>query len=131
MVKKELGIRERRKIYEDAICVVSQSQKLGTANQTTMKDRSVQNLIDKQMNRCTSILATVLGYNETTISHNNGTKSIMMIPADGEENVVIEKKKFEEIVQKLPNDKELKETLWKALTKRDQKATEKLNQLIV
>jgi hypothetical protein len=130
MVKKELGIRERRKVYEDAICVVAQSQKLGASSPTAMKERSVKNLIEKQNNRCVSILATVLGYRETSVMQDDGTKLTMLVPNDGDESCAIEKKKFEEIVQELPNNKELKEALWKAFVQRDQKSTEKFNSLI-
>ena len=127
MVKKELTLRERRKIYEDTIYVVSQTQKISTVSRGIQNDRTVQNMIEKQTDRCVSILTTVLGYHETVVVGDDNTKTTMLMPTDDDSAYAIEKKKFEEIVQLLPNNKELKESLWKAFVKRDKKATDKFN----
>jgi hypothetical protein len=126
MAKRELGIRERRRIYEDTICIVAQNQKM-TA--TASRERVMKNAIEKQNSRCVSILATVLGNHETTVESEE-MKMVMIVPDDDNQELMIEKKKFEEIVQQLPNNKELRETLWKAHAKRDKKAIAKLGSLI-
>ena len=127
MVKKELGLRERRRIYEDAIAVVAQNQKM--AESAAAKERVVKNMIEKQRTKCTAILATTLGYYETVVEI-DGEKVTMLTTIDDNNDYAIEKKKFDELVQKLPGDKELREAIWKACVKRDQKATDKFTQLI-
>jgi hypothetical protein len=128
MVKKELGLRERRKIYEDTICVVAQNQKIGASS--VSKERAMRNMIEKQTAKCVSILSTVLGYHEKTVEMEDGVKTIMLIPGDEAHDYALEKSKFEDLVQLLPNNKELREALWKTCIKRDKKATAKLHTLI-
>lgn len=127
MIKKELTMRERRKIYEDTICIVAQTHKMVAASPTALKERVVKNMIDKQTDRCVAILTTVLGYHEAVTIDDDGVKHTMLMPEDLDSNYSIEKKKFEEIVQKLPENKELREAMWKSFVKRDQKAKEKFD----
>ena len=130
MVKKDLTLRERRKIYEDTIYVIAQTQKIGNASPTALKERAIRNMIEKQMDRCVSILTTVLGYNETVSVDASGAKKRILVPEDRDSNYTIEKSKFEDVVQRLPENKELREALWKSFVKRDQKATEKFNAMV-
>ena len=130
MVKKELGLRARRRIYEDTICLVAQTQKMSSSTASATRGRAVDNLIEKQTDRCVSILMTVLGYHETVSVSADGIKKIVLLPEDNDEKYAIEKSKFEDVIQKLPTNKELKEALWKAFIKRDKKATEKLDTLV-
>lgn len=127
MIKKELGLRERRRIYEDTICIVAQNQKMAASPAATT--RTMKNLMSKQTDKCVSVLATVLGQREMPVETND-EKVIMLVPNDDDKDYIIEKKKFEEIVQQLPNNKELRESLWKAYAKRDKRAKEKLDALI-
>ena len=130
MLKKELTVRERRKIYEDTIYVVAQAQKIGAKSPVASKERAVQNLIEKQTSRCVTILTTVLGYHESILADENGTKRTMLLPEDNNPEYAIEKSKFEEVVLRLPENKELREALWRSFVKRDKASTEKLNVLV-
>lgn len=127
MGKTELGLRERRRIYEDAICIVAQTNKIANASPNAMNVRSVKNMVDKQLDRCTSILTTVLGCREVTVANENEEKVVMIAPMDDAPDLAIAKSKFEEVVRRLPEDKELKESLWKTYVKRDKKAKAKLD----
>lgn len=127
-LKKELGLRERRKIYEDAINVVAQTKKM--VDDKSQPSRAMKNLVDKQFDRCSSILATVLGCHERTIVNPDETRNIMLMPEDDDNLYSIEKSKFDEIVQQLPDNKDLRESLWKTFVKRDQKAKAKLDAMI-
>lgn len=126
MPKKELSLRERRKIYEDTITVVAQTQKL---TETSNGDRVVQNVIKKQYERCSNILATVLGYHESYVD-DDGKKCTMLLPDDNDEKYAIEKEQFNELVKTLPQNKLMKECLWKSFVKRDKKSVEKFKELI-
>lgn len=130
MIKRELGLRERRKIYEDTIYVVAQTQKIGSVSSVVLKERAVKNMVSNQTDRCVSILATVLGYHETVLTEADGTKKTFLLPEDNDMDYAIEKEKFENVVQRLPANKELKEALWKSFVKRDKKAIEKLEILV-
>lgn len=130
MLKKELGIRERRRIYEDAICIVAQTNKLANSSPDAMAVRSVKNMVDKQISRCTSILTTVLGCHEATITNEREEKIVMIVPMDDSAEYSIAKSKFEDVVRRLPEDKELKESMWKAYIKRDKKAKDKFDSKI-
>ena len=121
MVKRELTLRERRRIYEDAICIVAQANKM-SADEVMSKERAIRNLIDKQLDRCMSILMTTLNYHEA-VEEANGIKRVMLYPEDNDSNYAIEKSKFESLLRQLPDNKELRESLWKSFVKRDKKAT--------
>lgn len=130
MVKKELTLRERRKIYEDAVFIVAQTQKINDATPTAVRERAVQNMVDQQTNHCVSIIITVLGYHEIAVVSDDGLKKTMLLPEDNDELYTIEKGKFEEIVQILPKNKELREALWKTFIKRDKKAKAKFDSFV-
>jgi hypothetical protein len=126
--RKELTVRERRKIYEDTICVIKQTQKMGDISPKAASGRAIRGLIDKQIDRCTSIICTVLGYNEATRSNEDGTITKVLVPTDEDASYVIDRERFDRIiVPNLPNDRDLRESLWKALIKRDKKAKARLD----
>ena len=126
--KKELTVRERRKIYEDAICVIKQTQKMEDVSAKAAGSRAMRNLMEKQIDRCASIITTTLGYNEATKRNEDGTVTQILVPVDGDASYIVDKKKFDEtIIPRLPNDKDLRESLWKALVKRDKKAKERID----
>jgi len=87
-------------------------------------------MIAGQMERCASILITVLGYHEVSALANDGNKVAVLCPDDNDRVYSIEKTKFESIVPLLPKNKELKESLWKSFVKRDRRAIEKLYTII-
>lgn len=128
MVRKELTLRERRRIYEDTICIVAQTNKIGS-DTNAIKERSIRNMIDKQLNRCTSILITVLNYHEA-VEESDGVRKVMLLPEDNEPKYSIEKSKFEELVRQLPENKDLRESLWSSFVKRDKKASAKFAALV-
>jgi hypothetical protein len=131
MVKKELTIRERRKIYEDAIYVVAQTQKMSDKSQEAAKSRAMRGLIEKQLDRCSSIIYTVLGYHEVAQADDNGVKKAVLMHNTENSAPTIERKRFDgTIIPNLPKDKQLKETLWKALVKGDKAAKERLNAFV-
>ena len=125
---KELTVRERRKIYEDSICVIKQTQKMNDVSPVAASGRAMRNLMEKQIDRCSSIICTVLGYNEATKTNDDGTITKILVPSDGDASYVIDRERFDsKIVPNLPNDKDLRESLWKALVKRDKRAKERLD----
>jgi hypothetical protein len=131
MIKKDLTLRERRKIYEDAICVVSQTQKIKSSSKALLNERFVKNVTDRQFDHCVSIIAATLGYHETPRINEDGTKQIMLLPEDDNAEYGIYKDKFCEIIQDIPSNRALKEALWKTFIKRDKKAKTKLDAFII
>jgi hypothetical protein len=128
MSVKCFGIRERRKIYEDAIYLLKQTEKTRSATMAIQQERAVQNLLKGQLDRCYSILITALGYVEKTRCDNVGNKEIVLLPLDGDQTASIKKNTFEKILSILPQDKQIKDLVWKAMVKRDKHAIEILNE---
>jgi hypothetical protein len=110
MTKQALGIRERRKIYEDTINIIAQNQKIGAS--TSDKDRAMRTVLAKQNDRCMSILTTILGCQEKTVEDDSGTRNTSIVVPNGKEGYIIDKKQLETLVQQLPKNKELRESLW-------------------
>lgn len=123
MSTKRLGLRERRKIYEDAINVVAQAQKAYEAISGARQEKTIRTFTEKQITKCTSIIAATLGYDET-VSENGGVKTHVYVLDDENYNCAIEKEELENIVKRLPGDKQLRESLWKMTVKKDGKSRE-------
>ena len=114
--KNELTIRERRKIYEDSICVIKQTQKMCDTSPAAASGRAMRNLMEKQIDKCSSIIFTVLGYHEATKNNDDGTISNILVPSDDDPSYIIDKKRFDKnIVPNLPKDKDLRESLCRRL----------------
>lgn len=120
MAKKEIGLRERRKIYEDAIGIVLRSQKYRHNN-----DRFAKNLVDAQIAKCVSIIATTLGYSEEIIEADGKKETVWMINRD--ESTKLTKEQMNSIVAQLPNNRELKNDLWKSAIKGDSESSNRIN----
>lgn len=127
MVKKELSVRERRKIFEDTICIVAKTQKLSTSGR---EDRALASLVRGQIDKCTNIIATSLGYRESVIE-SDGIKNKVYTSIIGQSEQTISKDLFTALVQRLPKEKALKETMWKAAVKNDKKAIAIFNEMVV
>lgn len=127
MVKKELSVRERRKIFEDTICIVAKTQKLSASGR---EDRALASLVRGQIDKCTNIIATSLGYRESVIENDDGIKNKVYTSIIGQSEQTISKDLFTALVQRLPKEKALKETMWKAAVKNDKKAIAIFNEMV-
>ena len=128
--KNELGIRERRRIFEEAIYIVAQIQRVDSIAKGSTQAKSIQSSSNKQFNSCVSVLSTVLGYHEIAHECQDGTKTQMLVTNDENEEYTVDKKKFEDIVRQMPNSKEVKDAVWKSLVKRDKKYSDRYKALI-
>ena len=123
MAKKEIGLRERRKIYEDAISIISRSQKF-----RHNEDRFAKDLIAKQINKSTSIIATTLGYSEEIINIDGQKETVWMI--DHDESTKLTKDQMSKIATQLPTNKELKNSFWKMAIYSDKSAMSAINTFV-
>ena len=127
-ISPTIGIRERRKVYEDAIAIVGQAQKMQQKIPAALA-RTCSTTSNHQIARCASIIETSLGYHETVVENADGTRTAMLYPEDNNAAYAISKEKFDAIVHQLPNNKDLKESMWKHRIKREAKATAKFHGL--
>lgn len=127
--QKILGMRERRRIYEDAICIVSQVDKMQETYPENAK-KVMLRMMKKQLTKAMEIIVTTLGYHENTTRDTEGCPHTIFLPEDDDASYGIEKEKMEKILVQLPKNKELKESLWKSCVKRDKKATDMFRSLV-
>jgi hypothetical protein len=126
MTTKGFTIRERRKIYEDAVCLLQQTDRIRDATKEIKKERALCNLLNNQTDRCASILITSLGYVESI--HHDGTHARkVLVPIDGDMRHLIDKDAFVRTIKVIHKDKSIKDLVWKAMAKRDPKSIEILN----
>ena len=127
-MERRVSLSKRRRIYEDAIYIVAQAKQIGS-DHVALNERTIRNMLDKQMNRCMSIIISVLNYHEKNESI-DGAKRVMLYPEDNDPSYAIEKSKFEALIKQLPENKELREALWNSFVKRDKKAIDKFTKLV-
>lgn len=104
-MKNTITNKDRRRIYEDAISVVNNAQKM--AEMAGGKNRALDRNIKAQIDSADSILYADLNY-------------------AGIDRAVFRNK----VVPNLPKNRELRETLWKAAINDDDAAREKLCAII-
>jgi hypothetical protein len=80
-----------------------------------------------QKTRCLSIISTALGCHESTRVGQNG--NIYNVIQSSDKQIVIRKEVFVDIVNCLPQNKQLKESLWKAFTKMDPKSIQTIENM--
>ena len=127
-ISPTIGIRERRRVYEDAIAIIGQAQKMQQKVPANLA-RVCASTTNQQLARCASIIETSLGYHETMVENKDGTRTAMLYPEDNNADYAITKEKFDLLIQQLPNNKDLKESMWKHMIKREAKATAKFHGL--
>lgn len=127
MKNKDLTLRERRKIYEDAICIVKQAQKINDASVGTPKERSLQLFIEDQYAHCSSIIASLLGCDASASDNSGATQAVRLGCCS---TLMLSRQQFDALVQRLPNDKTLKEALWKLCIKNDSKAIDQIKPFV-
>lgn len=127
--KKEIflsyGLRQRRKIYESAINLVGQTRKIQDAN-WLMEQPMLKKMMKAQKEECVEIIQNVLGYTPVVRVDNNVKHTVLV--SEGEK-FELENDQFLVLIDKLPTDKNVKETLWKASVKGKAAAIEKLNMI--
>lgn len=122
--KKALGIRDRRRIYDDAVSIINQVERM--QEKTKEEEMKVmEKLFNKQRSKALEIITVTLGYHEVT--SDNVT---ILVPEDGNADYSINKNSLEKVIRDLPKNKELKESLWKSCIKRDTKSTTRLKMLL-
>lgn len=122
--KKGLGIRDRRRIYDDAVSIINQVEKM-QAKTKEEEMRIMEKLFHKQRTKALEIITVTLGYHEVT-----SDTVTMLVPEDGNAEYSINKNSLEKVLRDLPKNKELKESLWKSCIKRDTKSTTRLKMLL-
>lgn len=122
--KKGLGIRDRRRIYDDAVSIINQVEKMQSKTKEE-EMRIMEKLFHKQRAKALEIITVTLGYHEVT-----SDTVTMLVPEDGNAEYSINKNSLEKVLRDLPKNKELKESLWKSCIKRDTKSTTRLKMLL-
>lgn len=123
-----LTLKDRRKIYENAISVIIQANKIKEKFPVIEKNKSGALLIDNQLDGCAEMIATTLGLEETTVRSEDGTTHVI-VSLLGDE-LVFKKSDFQDVVIRVSKDKAFKEALWKRCIKRDNRSKTKFAELI-
>ena len=127
-IKKELSLKERRKIFEETVGMIQSIQKIENINVSNdVCNRKIKNLSNKQLSRCHTILAATLCCEEQTIVEGE-TKSSVVV--NNTTDMIIKREKFNALMNSLPGNKTLKENVWKALVRGNKKAIEAITEII-
>ena len=123
MLKKNkgLGIRERRRIYDETISIVAQNKKM-CDSEIAKKDKSIKSAAKRTHKHSSTVIMLALGYHEEKRVNEKEEEYIILCDESSDENTSIMKEKFDDLILQLPENKELKTLLWKSCVKNDKKA---------
>lgn len=97
---------------------MSQAQKLEDSMSATGMERTMRNTVNRQLDRCMKMMATVLGYHENITTDENGNKIITLVTVDHNPAKSISREQFESLIRQLPGNKDLREALWNMAVQR-------------
>lgn len=127
-IRKELSLKERRKIFEESVGMIQSIKKIDDINLSNdVCNRKVKNLSNKQLSRCHAILTAALCCEEQSVVEGETKVVVIVNKTTGME---IKRDKFESLMNALPGNKTLKEDVWKALVRGNKKAIESLSEVI-